>query len=283
MVGAAKRAITPQVETTEDLDGDGRINAVWIAGFGSGRQAEGVHDDIWTRVVTLEQGELRVALVALDLVGYFNDEVVRIREAAKGMDFDHILVASTHQHEGPDTMGPWGQDAFTSGIDPDYMDRIVAQTVEALQESLRNAKPAQLRVAQTERAAHLIGDSRLPEVIDPALTALLFEAEGAPLCSMVIYGNHPEALGGSNKLLSSDYPHYLREALEARYGATSVFFSGSLGGLMNPLGIPGCPNAQGEATCKNGEFEKAKYIGDSAAQAAIEALEQDAQLIEAPR
>ncbi len=298
LVGRARRAITPVVEgfedanengrfddgeRFEDLNGNGRFDPVWIAGFGSGRQARGVHDDNWSRALVLEQGDLRLGLVSLDLVGYFHDDVIKLREAARSLGFDHLLVASTHQHEGADSMGPWGADAFTSGRDPAYMQRIIDQTIEALAEALDGLEPATLRVAQTE-TPELIADSRLPEVIDPTLTAVLFEGSQGPIASLSILGNHPEALGGRNQQITSDYPHYLREALEARYpGTVSVFFAGTLGGLMNPLNIAGCPDSQGRETCGNGTFEKAEYVGIEAAAAAIRALDADALIDDEPK
>lgn len=38
---------------------------------------------------------------------------------------------------------------------------------------------------------------------------------------------------------------------------------------MNPLGVVGCPDPSGEASCQNGEFEKAEYIGAGAARAVL--------------
>ena len=45
-----------------------------------------------------------MAVVSLDLVGLFNNDVVRIRDAVKaaGVDVDHVIVQSTHVHETAD-------------------------------------------------------------------------------------------------------------------------------------------------------------------------------------
>ena len=105
-VGVAKRAITPAVETWMDLDGNGLRNAeepfedldddgvwdpVWVAGFGLGRAATGVHDDNWARVLTFTQGDVKVAVVALDLIGYFHDRVVAVRRALAGAAQNGVL------------------------------------------------------------------------------------------------------------------------------------------------------------------------------------------------
>lgn len=71
----------------------------------------------------------------------------------------------------------------------------------------------------------------------------LFVGAGSGLQQRII-DQTVAALGGRNRIITSDYPHYLRETLETRYpGSVLVFLAGTLGGLMNPLNIPGCPDA----------------------------------------
>lgn len=288
--GVAVRNVTPTVEPWTDLDGDGvrsedepyvdldgdgRWTPVWLAGFSMGRAATGVHDPLWARVLTFRKGDLRVALVSLDLVGFFHDDVLRVREAvaARGVGVDHVLVATTHQHEGPDTMGLWGESIVSSGRNEAYIDQLIVQVADAVEEAARSEAPATLRVARGD-AGRFVADSRRPIVIDEAITAVeVADLGGDVRAHLVVWGNHPEALADDNTLVTSDYPHYLRERLEAAYpGSRAVFFAGSLGGLMNPLGVPGCPDAQGEPTCRNGAFEKAAYIGEGAADVALAAL-----------
>ena len=73
---------------------------------------------------------------------------------------------------------------------------------------------ASLRVAVGE-APHLVNDTRLPLLIDQGIYTLLFDDDqGDPFATLVVWGNHPESLGSDNTVLTSDYPHYLRRALE---------------------------------------------------------------------
>ena len=48
------------------------------------------------------------SIVSVDLVGYFNNEVETIRSLIDPTQIDYVVVSSTHQHEGPDTLGIWG-------------------------------------------------------------------------------------------------------------------------------------------------------------------------------
>ncbi|MDI1475223.1 hypothetical protein [Polyangium sp. y55x31] len=291
LVGASAQKITPTIETWtdtnqngqwdegeayEDANGNGTWDGIWLAGFSNGRAATGVHDDVWARAVVLEQGDVSVGMVSLDLVGYFQQYVLDIRRAAaaEGLDFDHILVASTHVHEARDTMGMWGRSPSSTGIDPAYMDLIVKQAVLALKEAKAGQKKAKLVTAQAE-APELVNDTRRPFVIDQNITTLQFRDESdAVLTNVVFWGNHPEALGSDNTLVTSDYPHFLRETMEAKWpGAPTVFFNGPLGGLTTTIGIVGCPDFSGMETCKQGTWERAEYVGKGAAEAAIAALE----------
>jgi len=291
MVGAAAEKITPAVESWTDTNGNGyrdgdepyddaNQNGKWdtafLAGFGNGRAATGVHDDVWARAITLQKGDVSIGMVAIDCVGYFQQYVLSIRKAAEaaGLDFDHIMVSSTHVHESHDTMGMWGKDVNTTGIDPEYMDLIVKQAVSALKKSRDGQKKATMKVAQAQRP-ELVNDTRLPKVVDQNINAVQFlDESGAPITTAILWGNHPESLGSDNTMLTSDFPHYVRDTIEKKWpGAPAVFFNGPLGGLTTPIRIVGCPDAQGNETCPQGTWERAEYVGKGAAEAAIAALE----------
>lgn len=299
LVGAAARAITPIVESWEDVDesgawdpgepfqdanGNGRWDPVWIAGFEPGRAATFVHDDTWARALSISRGATRLGVVVLDLLGISHDDVVRLRLAAReaGLDVDHVLVIATHTHETQDPLGFGGPHLLASGYDRAYNDRVIAQAVDALREAIDREVEASLTIARTA-APGLIADSREPIVIDPSLHVLRFDGEDGAIATLVVWGNHAEALGGANTGVSSDYPHYLRRDLEAAYpGSVAFFVPGALGGLMNPMDVVGCPDEDGRETCATGTFEKAEFIGSGAARAALVALESGATQLTEP-
>jgi hypothetical protein len=267
--GAAARTITPVVE-------EGGA-PVWMAGFDIGRQATGVHDDVWARAMVVEQGELRVGFVVLDAVGVFHHDVVRVRRhaAAAGLALDDVIVTSTHVHETKDTMGMWGEAVGLTGYDEAYMELIAAQATEALAESVAELTPVTMTVGLTD-ATPYVRDSRLPEVIDQSLHVVHLARvdNAAPVSTLVVWGNHPEALGGDNTLITSDYPHYVRDEIEARLpGTTAIFASGILGGLTTTIGVLVCPDDNDVETCPQGTFERAETIGRFVGAAAVEALD----------
>jgi hypothetical protein len=201
-----------------------------------------MHDDTWARAIVVEVDGKTVAMVSLDVVGLFNIEVQRARrelEARYGdeMQIDELIVSSTHTHEGVDTMGYWGQSIGIDGKFPAYNAFLRSQLIDAVADAYQQRQPAYARFAQTEFTLG-IRDSRPPHRIDPYLLAGQFVNEsGETLGTVVNWSNHPEAQGSNNQLVSSDFPHAVRETLEADLGGKSVYFSGSVGGLMTPLGV----------------------------------------------
>jgi hypothetical protein len=256
-VGFGKADITPDLAR----------HAVWMAGYGNNRQATGIHDQLWARAVVLREGADKLALVSVDLVGIQRPDVQRVRELLPG--YLHILVASTHNHEGPDVIGLWGPSQLESGVDSAYVAFVVEHIVAAVHAAEANLTPAWAAYGTAE-APQLLLDSRLPLVKDPILRAVKFTSfEGRPLGLLVQFSNHPESLGSRNTLVTADFPHYTIEALEARYRVPVAYFTGAIGGLMtNPEEF----TTPGNAVVQAGSFAFAEAYGEAVARVFDQAL-----------
>ncbi len=259
LFGFAKKTITPAIGATP----------VYLAGFDTGRKATGVHDELWARALAVSDGKQKIVIVAVDLIGVFHADVLKARELLQRKVPGAVLVvASTHGHEGPDTLGLWGPGRFTSGVDPRYLDRVRRTIAETAAEALGRMKPGRLVLGKT-RPPGLIEDGRLPKVIDDTLVAMqVVGQDGATLGTVINWSSHPEALGGKNTLVTSDFPHYLRARMEERLGGTCVFLVGSIGGLMTPLGLS-LTGADGKPVPAD-SLALAQAVGKRAADAALE-------------
>jgi len=87
--GFAKKAITPTIidtwndanadnkyneedgDTYNDINNNGKFDAYWIAGMSNAKPAQGVHDDVWSRVMVLDDGNSRIAMISLDAIGFY--------------------------------------------------------------------------------------------------------------------------------------------------------------------------------------------------------------------
>ncbi|MBN1482004.1 hypothetical protein EH223_06730 [candidate division KSB1 bacterium] len=269
-VGLAKAAITPQLpdtwvdvdsnaayepdkgDTFVDGNNNGKFDVFWLAGFGNKRAANGVHDDIWARVIVWDDGATCIALASLDAIGLFHDDVITIREMVRENypDIDHVFVTATHCHEVPDLMGMWGESEFKSGVNKAYLVYVQEQTVRAIGQAYVNRQPAILKIAQIDSVEKdLIEDSRPPWVYDDGIRMMRIEhaQTGDHLGILLNYGCHPETLGSRNLLITADYLHYWLDGLErgiyydgenkrAGLGGTAIYVQGAVGGLMTAMG-----------------------------------------------
>ncbi|MBK8170766.1 MAG: hypothetical protein IPK60_10560 [Sandaracinaceae bacterium] len=206
-----------------------------------------------------------------------------------GLDVDYVSVSSTHVHETRDTIGIWGADFATSGVDLAYNDSINHKIAEAVRDGIAALEPSHIQYARTQLrdqpggTLRYVGDARDPMIIDDEIRIMRFTGatSGETIATLVNYAGHPEVTGESNQLISSDYPHWLRDGVEngidladgtvmPGVGGICVFFQGALGvqigpSRSSPIDYDGTPlNIRGERT--------ATVLGERLAQFVLTAL-----------
>jgi hypothetical protein len=285
--------------TAPDADGsegDGKFQGFWLAGFGNNRPLVAVHDDQWARAVVLINGDVSLALVSVDAVGLFHDDVVRIRDriSKKLGDAapDYVLVSSTHTHEAPDTLGQWGYKEglipTSRGVDDAWLTNVLIEgAAQAVADATQSARPANLSATQVklgDKTSDVISDTRDPWIADDALTVLeLTEKSGGDVIGTVVsFGDHPETVGGNNNLLTSDFIGAVRDGVEngvfkkdgslvqKGVGGTCVFLNGAVGGMMTSLHAH--PQSVDGDVPADDTFAKVKAVGDVLAIAALQGL-----------
>ncbi len=263
--------ITPEV-------GPGK-RPVWIAGYGHGRAATGVHDPLMARAVVLDDGRRKLALVSVDLIGLQYPNVLRIRQRLK--DISYVMVSSTHNHEGPDVIGISGRNPLVTGVDPAYLRLVEDRVVKMVEDATGQLAPAEAGYGTAEDEK-LLGDSRLPKVYDGVLRVLTFRRAAdpasrraggvSPLIGVLVQWNcHPEAMGSKNKLLTADFPAATVEWLSKKHRVPIAYFSGTVGGLMAPPdGV--IKDDQGKLL-HEGDFAYSTAYGQAAGRLAERAIE----------
>ena len=63
-IGYAQNTITPAL-----------ARPVYLAGFGYDRRATAIHDDLYARALSIDDGKSTLVLCALDLIGLFRRDV----------------------------------------------------------------------------------------------------------------------------------------------------------------------------------------------------------------
>lgn len=292
--GFSAVSITPElIDTWNDADGNGRyepgkgdtfndnnqnekFDAVWLAGFHNSRPANGIHDSIWARTVIIDDGTVRIALVSLDAIGFFHDQVIEVRKRlSPALKINYCMIASTHVHEASDLMGIWGPSDFKSGVNKEYHQMVISQTVRSIEEAVQNMEPVSLHFSQNDSdAVHLVTDTRKPVVHDAGM--YLMEAkrrDGTTKGTLVSWANHPETLWSRNLLITSDFPHFFRKGIEDVTGGLCIYFNGAIGGLITTHpSVPVVHPVSGEELFEP-DFKKAEAQGMILSQIALRTMQ----------
>jgi len=250
-VGYAQAVITPSLDKT-----------VFMAGFGQNRRAETIHDDLYVRALALQSESTTLVLTALDLIGFFRRDVQEIMQRVHQTHPQvQMLIASVHPHHGPDTMGIWGPDMRTRGVDEDYMRGLKEKIVATILASLADLQPATVKMTSVH-VPGLAKNNRDPEILGDELTLAQFvNRDDLPFVSLFDFPCHPEVLWEHNPHVTADYVGYLRDEVQRQTGAPCIFFAGDLGGMMTP-------------DVKDHSFAEAEFMGKKLAEEGVKALGQ---------
>jgi hypothetical protein len=231
-----------------DLNNNGKFDPVWMAGFHNNRPVNGVHDDLWARCVYFDDSNTRLAMVSIDAIGFFHDDVIDIRQRVKEMipEIDHVIINSSHSHQTPDIQGNWGPEMYKSGVNQQYIKFVKEQIVNSISTAYNSKEEAKILINQIDSISRdLIADTRPPYVFDDGLRMMKIvnSKTDSVICMLINHGNHPETAGSENVMVSSDFVHYLREGIERGInhrgefvrmgtGGKVIFLTGAVGGLM---------------------------------------------------
>ncbi|HUW55855.1 MAG TPA: neutral/alkaline non-lysosomal ceramidase N-terminal domain-containing protein [Planctomycetota bacterium] len=243
--GAARAEINPELP-------------IELTGYGPGRLATRVHDDLHVAALYLEDragdaaGE-RLAVLTYDMAHTgkrFIAEVQKRCAAATGLPERSILTTSSHAHSSP-TVRP---DRVPEGADAKrrhdaWRARVVERSVEALKAALDSAQPATVSCNATRIRENVNRRVFLPDgtyfyqpkhkylspvadgPVDDELGMLYFRAahDGKTIATVVNYTAHPLTVGDSSDEVTADYPGVLKREIERNWGGTALFITGAAG------------------------------------------------------
>lgn len=216
-IGFAQRVITPPL-------------GVAMAGYAARKGvAQGVHDDLHVRALTIEGAQTAVALVAASVIGLPREVVEDVRRTVSAqipLPPDNILVAATHTHSGP---------VVTDAYRPFLTDQCAA-TIKTAWES---RCPGRLGVGTTlvedvARNRRRLDYGGVP--VDPEIGILRAEDSAGRLLGVLFhYACHPTTLGPDNLLITEDWPYYAIRRIRQTLGeALPVIYLNGAEGDLNP-------------------------------------------------
>jgi hypothetical protein len=218
--GAAVRAITP--DPLLPVSG----------GMGPTRPVREKRGELTARAVVFRKGDVSVAVVSLDLLGFPSVLGDRVRAKIRRIPPAHILIGSTHTHSAPDCYAfPDGQGGHTGDLP--YMEFVCDKAAEAVNEAIDRLQPAWVRVATGEAQGKIAYNYYAPDLYDRRMSVIqAVGPQGKTIATLVNYAVHPEVLGNGVGVLSPDLVGPLCETVESRVGGTALFMNGAQGGMI---------------------------------------------------
>jgi neutral ceramidase len=235
-----------------------------LAGFAARTEpAIGAHDPLTVRAVVVGD----TAIVVADVIGIHEAMSARIRERCP-LPSANVIVAATHTHGAPVSMA----DRLSAEADPAFLRALEDGCVAALTEASANAVPAELSVGLGADPDVARNRRHADGPLDRTLPVLrLRDQAGRLLAVIVSYACHPTVLGADNRLMTADFPHFVRTTIEAVHpGAVAIFLNGCCGdvNIGHTAQASVTLNANAART-----FENAERLGTRIAEAALAAPE----------
>ncbi|ODU01824.1 MAG: hypothetical protein ABS79_01135 [Planctomycetes bacterium SCN 63-9] len=219
-VGAAVKVITPNPLLPVS------------GGMGIPRPAKEKRGDLTARAIVFKKGDVSVAVVSLDVIGFPSVLGDRVRAKVSRIPARNILIGSTHTHSAPDCYAfPDGKGGHTGDLN--YMDSVCGKAAEAINAALDHLQPASIKIATGEAKGKIAYNYYAPDLYDRRMSVIqATNLENKVIATLVNYAIHPEVLGNEVGILSPDLIGPLCEKLESQVGGTALFMNGAQGGMI---------------------------------------------------
>jgi hypothetical protein len=243
--GTARAAITPPI-------------GIPLSGFVGRGVATDAHDDLWAAALVLADdrspSDTRHALVTLDLIGLYSEELVRaLKESVRattGIPLERVFLSCSHTHYGP-VVAETGD--MTGGRDPlaaAYRERLNETVAQCARAADAAGVAVDMRVATGE--VRLGVNRRKPEPggsielapnpdghVDAELAVVRFDAvergrREERVATLISYACHPSSLESSVRSISADFPGAIRDEVERSSGGRALFLQGAAGDIDPP-------------------------------------------------
>jgi neutral ceramidase len=208
--------------------------------------ATGTRDPLYARVLVLEAGAKRLALVTLDLGRTLGPKSLGQLRTATHKDVSILIVAATHTHSAPTV-----QDEYANGP-PEWETAALGKIANAIDRACQHLRNAQLGtgygstfIAHNRLRVNLDGTvswfernlTRLPtSPVDGTVSVLrIDDRDGQPIAILVNYACHPVVFGSDNVQYSADFPAAMTRTVEEAFdGQPVAFFLQGAPGDINP-------------------------------------------------
>lgn len=216
----------------EVMPADIAAKKYYLAGYKMNNRVTGVLDPTTVSAMWLgcKEGE-GILLLCADVVGLTGHDVNEVRASLAAFCEEkgckNISISCSHSHASIDTVGYWGQLPKT-GRDMSYQKQLFAALKKVAIEAWENRTVGKLYWGDVH-VPEAIEDHREPIFCNDKLTRLRFvPADGSTETWFLNYSAHPNTMGGSNSLVSADYPCYMRRRINETKRVNCLFSVGAI-------------------------------------------------------
>ncbi len=251
LCAASFRAAASKVDITPK-------DSQWLMGYAA-RQSTGVHDNIYHRVVAMDDGTTQFYLIASDLCLFspsvYNEVVERLKTEI-GASAQNVWWSVNHSHAAPEIGPPEIYKTLLGRSDHEWSRDYTALVVNALVQGAKDARsklrPARIAAgtgisfANINRRAKDV-DGKISLGLNPdgpadrQIGLLKLEGlDGSPIATIVNYAMHGTVMSGANLEISGDAPGTVAAYVEQKTAAPVLYVNGAAGN-MAPI-YSGYPN-----------------------------------------
>lgn len=205
-------------------------------GMGTPNPVTQKQGELFARVLVLEKGTTRVAIVSLDNIGWPSYLGDKTRALVKGIPANNIMIGVTHTHSAPDAYG-FPNEKGEILADQKYLEWCTVQIADAINEAITKLEPAVLKIAVGEAKGQIAYNYYAPKLYDPRCGVIQAigtsgKNKGKTIATLVNYATHPEIIGSERGILTPDLCGPLYDRIESKAGGIAIFMNSAQGGMV---------------------------------------------------
>jgi len=199
------------------------------------RKALSVRDELFARAICIEDGDSRLMIVSMDVLGINRSIVSDVVSALSPLGYarDSILFVSIHTHTGPSLIYHEG----CGEVSPEYVAAFSEKVIAACKSAVQDLKEVSGMKSCAEMLSSPVAYNRTLAngPVDPFVRGIWIDRANAKPIAVISYACHGVSLGRAT-CISADFSAEIHKRLEM-LGAASIYLNGVCGDI-DPLPAP---------------------------------------------